>query len=119
MKRKHWKRFLAGISDTVVIARLSKKLYKNASAELGCFRHPSGARCTPAETVQQLKDTHFPKSLNKPTDRVREFMSDGLADIDDKDAEDKIDKHLASIAGGCVRKKLRHLRCVARNAVLL
>ena len=87
VKRKHWKRFLAGISDTVVIARLSKKLDKNASAELGCFRHPSGARCTPAETVQQLKDTHFPKSLNKPTDRVREFMSDGLADIDDKKAD--------------------------------
>ena len=87
MKRKHWKRFLSGISDTVVIARLSKKLDKNASAELGCFRHPSGARCTPAETVQQLKDTHFPKSLDRPTSRVREFMSNGLADIEDKKAD--------------------------------
>ena len=87
MKRKHWRRYLSGIGDTVVVARLSKKLDKNASAELGCFRHPSGVRCTPAETVQQLKDTHFPKSLDGPTDKVREFMSDGLADIEDKKAD--------------------------------
>ena len=87
VKRKHWRRYLSGIGDTVVVARLSKKLDKNASAELGCFRHPSGVRCTPAETVQQLKDTHFPKSLDGPTDKVREFMSDGLADIEDKKAD--------------------------------
>ena len=87
VKRKHWRRFIAGISDTEVIAKVSKKLDKSANAELGCFKHPSGVRCTPAETVQQLKDAHFPKSLNNPTDKEREFMLNGLADINDTKAD--------------------------------
>ena len=87
VKRKHWRRFIAGVNDNETVAKLSKRLHRNASAELSCFRHPSGNRCTPAETVQQLKDTHFPKSLDRPPDRVREFMSDGVADIEDVEAD--------------------------------
>ena len=83
VKRKHWRRFISGNSDTVVVAKLSKKLDRNANAEICCFKHPSGVRCTPAETVQMLKETHFPNSTDRPPDRERTFLSGGLADIED------------------------------------
>ena len=83
VKRRHWRRFISSNTDTVTIARLSKRMDKDASAELSCFKHPSGRQCTPEETVQQLKDTHFPKSLDGPSNRVREFMSNGVADLED------------------------------------
>ena len=70
----------------MAIARLSKRHDKNASAELGCFRHPYGARCMPAETVHQLKDAHVPKSLNRPNERARSFLSNGISDIEDEKA---------------------------------
>ena len=87
VKRKHFRRFIAGISDTEVIAKVSKRLDRNANAELSCFRHPSGIRCTPAETVEILKNHHFPNCSKEPPDRVRLFLSDGCADISDEKAD--------------------------------
>ena len=87
VKRKHFRRFIADIRDPTVIARLSKRLDKNASAQLCCFKDPTGKKCTPAETVQQLKDTHFPKCTDRPPDRPRTFMSNGVADIKDEKAD--------------------------------
>ena len=86
VKRRHWRRFITGIGDPETVARLSKKLDKNTNAELSCFRDESGKQCTPAETVQQLKDTHFPNCLDEPSGRAREFLSDGIADIMDEKA---------------------------------
>ena len=87
VKRKHFRRFIAGITDTEVIAKVSKRLDRNASAELSCFRHPSGVRCTPAETVEILKNHHFPNSTKEPPDRVRQLLSDGKIDISDERAD--------------------------------
>ena len=78
---------ITGIASTEVAAKLAKNLRKNANAEIECFSHPSGVRCTPAESVQLLKETHFPNSANNPPDRPREFKSEGIIDIQDKEAD--------------------------------
>ena len=96
VKRKHFKRFISGTKDYEAVAKLSKKLDRNANAELSCFRHPSGARCTPSETVQLLKETHFPNCTEDPPDRERQFLSDGIADITDE-AADFISAHSVGI----------------------
>ena len=96
VKRKHYRRFIAGITDTEVIAKVSKKLDRNANAELSCFKHPSGIRCSPAETVEMLKNHHFPKSTKEPPDRVRQFLLGGRIDISDERA-DFISSHSVGI----------------------
>ena len=104
VKRRHWRRFITGIGDTETVARLSKRLDKNTNAELSCFRDETGKQCTPAETVQQLKDTHFPNSLNVPSDKAREFLSNGVADI----MEEKADFITPTSVSACVNSFKSH-----------
>ena len=39
---------------------MNKRLNKEDNAEIGLFIKPNGQRCTTAETMDMLKDTHFP-----------------------------------------------------------
>ena len=96
VKRQHQRRMIAGIVSTEVVAKLAKNLRKNANAEIECFSHPSGARCTPAESIQLLKETHFPNSASSPPTNPREFRSDGIIDMEDVEA-DFINTHSVKI----------------------
>ena len=86
VKRQHYRRMIASIASPELVAKLAKSLRKSANAEIECFSHPSGERCTPAESVQLLKDTHFPNSTNCPPSMPREFQDNGIVDITDEEA---------------------------------
>ena len=66
-KRIYWRELVGNINDTVVTAQFSKRLNRENNAEIGLFTKANGQRCTTDETLDLLKDTHFPgNTLEKP-----------------------------------------------------
>ena len=59
-KRKHWQKMVADIRSAVATANFAKRLNKAHNAEIGLFTKPDGQRCNVEETMDLLKDTHFP-----------------------------------------------------------
>ena len=66
-KKRHWRKRISEIDRTVVTASINKMLNKENNAEIGLFTKPNGQRCTVDETMDLLKDTHFPgNTTTKP-----------------------------------------------------
>ena len=66
-KRRHWQRTVSEIHSTVVTANLNKRLNRENNAEIGLFTKPNGQRCTTEETMDMLRDKHFPgNSTDEP-----------------------------------------------------
>ena len=70
-KKVHWRKWVCDIDKTVVTADLNKRLNKEHNAEIGLFTKPNGDRCNIEETMDLLKDTHFPGNTKvKPQQTV-------------------------------------------------
>ena len=66
-KKRHWRKRISEIDRTVVTASINKMMNKENNAEIGLFTKPNGQRCAVDETMDLLKDTHFPgNTTTKP-----------------------------------------------------
>ena len=63
-KRKHWRQSVFNIDSAKQTAGFNKKLNREQNAEIGLFTKPSGERCNIQETLDLLKDTHFPGNVS-------------------------------------------------------
>ena len=84
-KRKHWRQIVGEINSTVETARFSKRLNKENNAEIGLFTKADGQRCNTEETLDLLKDTHFPGNTTEkppPTKPLSEEVDITSAEVD-------------------------------------
>ena len=65
-KKLHFRKFVSAIDRTEVTASINKRLNKENNAEIGLFTKPDGQRCSVDETMDLLKDTHFPGNPTPP-----------------------------------------------------
>ena len=82
-KRKHWRKIVSSINDTTFTAALSKRLNRESNAEIGLFTKPDGQRCNIEETVDLLKDTHFPGNTTTKPPPVQPLAEEVDISIDD------------------------------------
>ena len=93
-RRKGWREFCSDVRDPAKVALINSIIKGRCNRNLGLVTGPDGTSLSPGNSVKELLETHFPKSLPHAEER-----EDDLIDLDtskvnpDDEAADFINEH--------------------------